>query len=113
MKPYNKEGGFKLSINNYISVSVKDINSPSYEELENKVGKVLAKFDHNMKYFESLSWDKFNEELNKLVEADNFTEITNLNSVNGVSGYFIMILDDYCQIYIGIARNIRGRIMEH
>ncbi|WP_054956490.1 hypothetical protein [Paenibacillus dakarensis] len=113
VKLYNKEGGFKLTVDNYISVSAKDVTRPSFEELENKVGKVLAKFDLNMKYFESLSRGEFKEELNKLVEADNFTEIIDLSSVNGVPGYYIMVLDHYCQIYIGIAHNIKGRIIQH
>ncbi|MNW44582.1 hypothetical protein D3C74_218200 [compost metagenome] len=113
VKLRNKEGGFKLTVDNHISVSAKDITSPYFEELKDKMEKVLVKYDLNMKYFESLSRDKFNEELNKLVDANNFTAIEDLNSVNGVSGYYIMVLDDYCQIYIGISHNIRQRIMKH
>ncbi|OMD76838.1 GIY-YIG nuclease family protein [Paenibacillus odorifer] len=113
VKPYNKEGGFKLTRDNLINVRAKEISSLSIEELEDQKRKVRDKFDLNMKYFESLSRDNFNEELDKLVETNNFARIVDLNSVNGVSGYYIMVLDDYCQIYIGIARNLRGRIMEH
>ncbi|SMG52218.1 GIY-YIG nuclease family protein [Paenibacillus aquistagni] len=112
MKLRNKEGGFKLTFDNYIKISNKDI-TPSYEELESKLKTALTNLDLNIKFFKSLSWGKFNDELCKLVDSSNFDEITDLNLVCGVKGFYIMVLDDYCQIYIGIAKNIRRRIREH
>lgn len=51
-----------------------------------------------MKYFQSLSKEEFNEELNNFItKTKSFTEITDLTSVNGKSGYYIMVLDDYAQ----------------
>lgn len=113
VKPYNKIGGFKLTVDNYINVSIKEISSLSNEELEDQKKKVRDKYNLNMKFFESLSREDFNQELNKLIGENNFTEIKDLTSVSGVSGFYIMILDEYCLMYIGIARNIKGRIMEH
>ncbi|MDG0789951.1 hypothetical protein OMP38_03105 [Cohnella ginsengisoli] len=113
IKLRNKEGGHKLTIDNYIGVRPKDITSYSFDELEEKKGRILNKFELNMKYFESLSRIEFNDELTKLVASDNFIEIIDLNSIYDVPGYYIMVLDDYCQIYIGIAHNIKSRIMQH
>ncbi|WP_239617691.1 hypothetical protein [Cohnella mopanensis] len=112
IKLRNKDGGFKLTADNYIKVRNKDI-TPSHEELWDKWEKASTNFDLNMKYFNSLFWDKFNEELRKLVDSYAFDEITDLNSVNEIKGFYIMVLDDYCQAYIGIAHDIKRRIKEH
>lgn len=108
----NKEGGFKLTVDNYIKLRNKDFSS-SPEELMSKMDKALTYLDFNIKLFKSLSWDKFDEELRKLVDSSNFDEITDLNFVNNVKGFYIMVLDDYCQIYIEISHNILKRIKQH
>jgi len=108
----NKEGGFKLSVDNYYKIRNKDI-TPSSEELVIKIENALTNFDHSMKLFKTLSRDKFNEELCKLVSSANFDEIFDLNVTDNLKGFYIMVLDDYCQIYIGISSNIKKRIKEH
>jgi len=112
VKLRNKEGGFKLTVDNYVE-SDKGIATSSDEELKLKV---MTRFDLNMKYFKSLSREKFNEELDKFVASNKFYEIEDLNSVAGIYGHYVMVLDEYCQVYIGTAsRNdgIKERIPQH
>lgn len=76
----------------------------------------MTRFELNMKYFKSLSYEKFNEELDKFVALNKFCEIKDLNSVAGIYGHYVMVLDEYCQVYIGTAsRNdgIKERIPQH
>jgi len=115
IKIRNREGEFKLTSDNYVRRSDKDIATTS-EELKLKIEKVMTRFDLNMKYFKSLSQEKFNEELDKFVASNKFYEIKDLNTVAGIYGHYVMVLDEYCQIYIGTAsRNegIKGRIPQH
>lgn len=62
-----------------------------------------------MNYFHSLSHKDFNEELENFIRENmNFKEITDLTSVDGKSGYYIMVLDEYAQAYIGTSRDIKN-----
>ncbi|GMK39086.1 hypothetical protein PCCS19_21400 [Paenibacillus sp. CCS19] len=113
LKLRNKEGGFSLTADNYIKFRSKDITSPHFEDLEHKYEKAMMNFDLNMKYFKTLSWDEFDVELQRLVASYTFDKVTDLNSIDGVKGFYIMVLDDYCQAYIGISHDIKGRIKAH
>lgn len=75
---------------------------------------ILQNFDLNMRFFASLNHDEFQAELDAfLKENKNFVEVTDLTEYRGVSGYYIMVLDKYCQLYIGQATDIKRRIQEH
>ncbi len=50
VKLRNKEGGFRLTADNYIVFRSKDFTSPHLEGLKNKFEKALINFDLNMKY---------------------------------------------------------------
>ncbi|OME71503.1 hypothetical protein BSK65_10710 [Paenibacillus odorifer] len=113
IKLRNKDGGLRLTADNYIKIRSKDITSPHAEGLMNKFEMAVLNFDLNMKYYKTLSWDEFNAELQRLVDSYAFVEITDLNSVDGVKGFYIMVLDDYCQAYIGISHDIKARIKAH
>lgn len=115
IKLHNREGGYKLTADNYVKMSDKD-SATSSEELKLKLEKVMTRFDLNMRYFKSLSWDKFNEELSKFVISNNFYEINDLNYVEDIAGYYVMVLDNYCQIYIGVSsrgHGIKRRVPQH
>ena len=96
-------------------MSDKDIATSS-EESKLKLEKVMTRFVLNMRYFKSLSWDKFNEELSKFVISNKFYRIYDLNSVEDIAGYYVMVLDEYCQIYIGVSshrQGIKERVPQH
>lgn len=67
-----------------------------------------------MAYFRSLSKENFEQCLQDFLDGNSgFVEVTNLNTVNETSGYYIMLLDEYAQAYIGTSRNIKKRIQQH
>lgn len=115
VKVLNREGELKLTADNYVRKIDKD-NATLSEEIKLGFEKVTARFNLNMKDFKSLSRDKFNEELDKFVNSNKFYEIKDLNSVAGIYGHYVMVLDEYCQVYIGTSsRNdgIKARIPQH
>ncbi len=74
----------------------------------------LKNFDLSMQFFSSLSHDKFNEELSAfLTKHKNFIEVHDLKEYENEKGYYLIILDRYCQIYIGTTDNIKRRIQQH
>lgn len=74
----------------------------------------LKNFDRNMEYFSTLDKSAFDAALSSfLSKYKRFVEVTNLNDFNGVEGFYIMVLDEYKQAYIGKSEDIRKRIMKH
>ena len=73
----------------------------------------MKNFDLNMNYFNSLDHDKFNISLNSFVKKNGFKEEFDLNNLNEVEGFYIIVLDKYNQVYIGMTNNIKKRILSH
>ena len=97
-------------------VIFKDISEENVTSimLENGYIDIYKNYDNNMNFFQSLSKDKFNLELDGFLNINKeFKEINNLYSVNEKSGYYIMVLDEYSQMYVGTSKNIKARIQNH
>ncbi len=74
----------------------------------------MYNYDLNMKYFSSLSQKDFNKQVDDFLKKnDRFYEIFDLNSYKNVSGIYVMILDEYKQVYVGVASDIYKRIRQH
>lgn len=74
----------------------------------------LKNYDISMEFFKSLNHDEFDKEINKFIKKyKKFKEVHNLEDYNNVSGYYLMVLDKYCQMYIGTSTNIKKRIQSH
>ena len=84
------------------------------EWCEKHLKNCLENFDLNMKYFSLLNHTEFCSEIQNFLESNNdFIEIDDLNLYDGKAGYYIMVLDDYCQVYIGTTGDIKKRIRQH
>lgn len=113
-----KNTGIKLTRENYIERIVfksprsKRYFTDSITEVHRE--RSLTNFDMNMKYFKALSSADFNEVLESfLMKNKSFEEIHDLNTVDRKPGYYIMVLDEYSQAYIGTGENIKWRIQQH
>lgn len=74
----------------------------------------LENFDLNMQYFSLIDADDFNEALNEYLKAHRqLKTVTNLADYADVEGYYIMVLDQYKQVYIGKSNDIKRRIQQH
>lgn len=74
----------------------------------------LENFDLNMQYFSLIDADDFNEALNEYLKTHRqFKAVTNLADYADVEGYYIMVLDQYKQVYIGKSNDIKRRIQQH
>lgn len=74
----------------------------------------LKNYDLHMKYFSMLDKAEFDKELESFLNNNKgFEEVKDLKKFAGVEGYYLMILDEYKQVYIGKTEDIRKRIMQH
>lgn len=128
LKVLEGKRGLKLTRENYAVVSNKNslgrFRMDIYADEEGKIYSdkwcakqledCLKNYDLNMEYFSLLSHDEFNMEINKFIENNNcFVEVFDLNFYDEKQGYYIMVLDEYCQVYIGTTNNIKKRIRQH
>ena len=82
------------------------------EWCKKQTANALINYDLNMDFFKKLSISKFDDELTKFLTTTEFFEITDLSKFS-CSGYYAMVLGEYCQIYIGTSNNICRRIKQH
>lgn len=125
--------GLELSRDKYALINKKNSFYMKFPELEEKKayldesGKYyteewcqsyrelcLKNFDLNMNFFSSLDHNEFEKELEQFLKNNkSFVEVSDLKKYENVKGYYLMILDKYCQIYIGTTENIKKRIQQH
>ena len=94
-----------------------DENCTIYSDLwcEKHRKNCLLNYDYNMKYFNSLDDKDFNKSLNKLIKySKKIKEVYDLNDYKEKTGVYIIVLDEYKQVYIGQSTSsIKTRIMSH
>ena len=74
----------------------------------------MRNFDLNMNFYAKLDQVKFEKKLEAFLRKHTgFKPVTDLNEYNGESGYYLMVLDEYKQVYLGTSNNIKNRIQEH
>ncbi|RID81891.1 hypothetical protein D1953_19410 [Peribacillus asahii] len=113
-----KYDGLKLTRDNYIQVSSKSSLDTtkvySDSEINKHIEDSLFNYDLNIEYFDVLSKPEFNKELMAFISKTKvFKEITDLVPLSEIPGYYIMVLDEYAQAYIGRSGNIKKRIQSH
>jgi hypothetical protein len=74
----------------------------------------LKNYDLNMQFFQQLDRDNYIKEVNGFLNRHKrFREIQDLWECSGKSGYYLMLLDEYKQAYIGKSNDIKRRIQQH
>lgn len=74
----------------------------------------LKNYDLHMEFFSLLNHDEFNKEIDSFLEYyPMFNQVEDLNEWNGKTGYYVLILDEYCQVYVGTSKDILKRIRQH
>ena len=73
----------------------------------------MRNFDLNIAYFNTLDKNQFDNTVDSFCNKNRFKEITNLNDCNNKSGIYMLVLGEYKQVYIGISKDVKKRIMSH
>ena len=86
----------------------------SDEWCESHQEKCLKNYDLNMAFFQTLQHEDFEKALSKLIKSNKkIREIFDLDSCKGICGIYVMVLDEYKQMYIEQASDIKRRILKH
>lgn len=99
----------------------------AYEDAEHRIHtdewceahqeRALQNFDLNMAHFASLDRDEFETTLQSVVTSrEGMVEVTDLATWDGVPGLYVMVLDEYAQVYVGATNSSTGvakRIRQH
>jgi hypothetical protein len=129
----NTDKGLKLERNKYANINKKrslgidpfiDKYPDKYEDLEgtlysdewckNHYERCMKNFDLNMEFFSTLKKDEFEDTLSKFLKKNKkFISVADLNTYSNKPGYYLMVLDEYKQLYLGSTDNIKRRVMQH
>lgn len=90
-----------------------DENTYSDKFVREHYNKCIYNYDLNMKYFSSLVHSEFDKYLNSFVLKNRFEEIYDLKDVDKKRGIYILVLDEYNQVYIGMSEDVKKRIIAH
>jgi hypothetical protein len=75
---------------------------------------IMLNFEFNLAYLNELSNLSFKRGVTKFKKNNpDFFETSDLNFYNKKSGYFILIIDHYKQLYVGKATDLTTRIRQH
>lgn len=74
----------------------------------------IQNYDLNMAFYASLDKTKFEKKVNAFLRKHTeFKSVADLKEYEGESGYYLMVLDEYKQVYLGTSENIKKRIQKH
>ncbi|WP_273324279.1 hypothetical protein [Vallitalea guaymasensis] len=110
-----KSGGMKLGRDNYVDITKFKSRPAYYSEaiIENTRRLALLNLDINLKFFKNLNNHEFKRVVDEFAHRSDFEEITDLDKCKGASGYYLLVFDEYSQVYIGIAKDIKRRVTSH
>ena len=102
-------------INKELYLTAKPEGLPNWTEAHYAQQLIKAEFNYdlNMAYFDSLDYDKFDEYTKKQIKKYKFVECLDLNELKGAEGVYMLVLDNYKQVYIGQSQDIKRRILNH
>lgn len=104
----------KIARAEYAPITDKDLERWGAEFCEYYREICLKNFDFNMENFKKIDRKKFDLALSNFLERHkDFKQINNLKEFSKVPGYYILVLDEYKQIYIGKSGQIKERILQH
>ena len=107
-KPSNR-----LSKELYLSAKPEGMRGWEEKHYEHQKVKASLNYDLNMRFFESLDFAIFNSYIEEKVKKHKFIECIDLKELSNTTGLYMMVLDKYKQVYIGISGDIKRRIQNH
>ena len=75
---------------------------------------LIKNYKINIEHFNELNSEEFANSVWRFVKESGFSEITSLRGdEHDQSGYYLLVLDKYKQVYIGIGKSIKTRVLDH
>ena len=101
----------KINIENYLNLKFKNQDKDFIEE---QTKRIKYNYELNMKYFKSLDYEEFSKYVELFMKKHKFIEVKDLKKYIGKKGIYVLVLDEYKQVYLGLTdRGIKERIKDH
>lgn len=116
VKLHHKVGGLMMTSSNYAHEPKEAYVCPLTGVVlseEEQIGFIQGHFDANMRYYNNLDADDFASFVSTYTEETGFTQVKDLNSLLNNCGYYLLVLDNYKQLYVGASGDIKKRITQH
>lgn len=97
----------------YLSAKPEGMRSWTEAHYVKQIAKADLNYDLNMAYFNSLDFEQFNSYLLQKCKKHKFVECSDLKELDNKTGVYMLVLDGYKQVYIGVSDNIKRRIINH
>ena len=105
--------GNHINKDTYLSAKPEGMIGWTEEHYPLQRKKADLNYDLNMSYFASIKQEDFDDFLGKIVKKYKFNECFDLKELSYVEGVYMLVLDEFKQVYIGISSDIKKRIMTH
>lgn len=104
----------KICREHYAIYTEKHCETFGQSECKEHQEACLINYDKNMAFFEQISKSEFEKELSDFVDSNKkIKQIFDLNECKKMCGLYILVLDEYKQVYIGQSTDIKRRILNH
>ncbi|WP_448968750.1 hypothetical protein [Latilactobacillus curvatus] len=109
------KNGLKLTVSNSATGKLEELweKSDRVKPLEVCRQEIEDSVSERMGLLKELSFDEFNARLAEFISNHRFKAYENIQELEGTSGYYILVLDEYRQLYIGSSSDILQRIRNH
>lgn len=97
----------------YLSAKPEYMPGWTEEHFARRRLKADLNYDLNMRFFSALDQSAFTDYIAEKCHKWPFTECFDLNEINGVPGIYMLVLDNFKQVYIGQSGDMCRRIRGH
>lgn len=109
-----KEGpGNRINRELYLQAKPEGMIGWKQEHYDRQIVLAGLNFDANMKYMDALDPADFDAYLSALCKKYKFRACNDLAEISGKEGLYLMVLDDYKQLYVGVSSDMKKRIQNH
>lgn len=97
----------------YISAKPEGMKNWNEDSYTKQRLKAEINYDANMEFYDSINNLEFEKSLKRLCNKFKLKEIHDLKTLSGVEGVYVLVLDKYKQVYVGVSKDIKRRILSH
>ena len=97
----------------YLAAKPEHMPGWTEEHYPMQIQRAGLNYDMNMQFFETLDAAHFTSYIEKQVKKFKMKECIDLTTLDGVEGLYMLVLDAYKQVYIGISGDIKKRVLSH
>lgn len=97
----------------YLSAKPEHMRGWAEEDYPKQVLRASLNYDMNMRFFDALDKATFDAYIAERIKKFKMVECFDLHELSEVEGLYMLVLDQFKQVYIGISGDMKTRIQTH